>query len=182
MAILGNIIKQAIDFRKSIPRLTRSASKVQSRTLRKLLSRAEYTAFGEQYNFSKILNEKDMVKAFQSAVPSHDYNKIFRRWWYRSLNGEPFICWPGKVKYFALSSGTSESSSKQIPVTKDMIRAIRRASVKQILAQSHYNLPKEHFERGILMLGGSTHLNYYHPTKKDLKNLPPVRSFLWKHI
>jgi hypothetical protein len=128
--------------------------------LRKLLARAEYTAFGEQYNFSKLLNEKELVSSFQSAVPTHDYNKIFRRWWYRSLNGESFICWPGKVKYFALSSGTSEASSKQIPVTKDMIRAIRRASVKQILAQSHYNLPKEHFERGILMLGGSTHLNY----------------------
>lgn len=160
MALLGNIIKQAIDLRKSIPRLQRNASRVQERTLRKLLSRAEYTAFGEQYNFSKILNEKEVVKAFQGAVPTHDYNKIFRRWWYRSLNGEPFICWPGKVKYFALSSGTSEASSKQIPVTKDMIRAIRRASVKQIMAQSHYNLPKEHFERGILMLGGSTHLNF----------------------
>jgi hypothetical protein len=160
MALLGNIIKQAIDLRKSIPRIPRNASRVQERTLRKLLSRAEYTAFGEQYNFSKILNEKELVKAFQSAVPTHDYNKIFRRWWYRSLNGEPFICWPGKVKYFALSSGTSEASSKQIPVTKDMIRAIRRASIKQILAQSQYNLPKEHFERGILMLGGSTHLNF----------------------
>lgn len=160
MAILGSILKQAIDLRKSIPRAAQSSASIQTRTLRRLLSRAEYTAFGEQYNFSKILNEKDIVKAFQAAVPTHDYNKIFRRWWYRSLNGEAFVCWPGKVKYFALSSGTSESSSKQIPVTKDMIRAIRRASVKQILAQSHYNLPKEHFERGILMLGGSTHLNF----------------------
>ncbi len=160
MALLGNIIKQAIGLRKSIPRLPQNGLRVQTRTLRRLLSRAEYTAFGEQYNFSKILNEKDFVKAFQSTVPTHDYNKIFRRWWYRSLNGETFICWPGKVKYFALSSGTSEASSKQIPVTKDMIRAIRRASVKQIMAQSHYNLPKEHFERGILMLGGSTHLNF----------------------
>ena len=160
MAILGSILKQAIGLRKSIPRVPQNAYSVQARTLRRLLSRAEYTAFGEQYNFSKILNENEMVKAFQNAVPAHDYNKIFRRWWYRSLNGESFVCWPGKVKYFALSSGTSESSSKQIPVTKDMIRAIRRASVKQILAQSHYNLPKEHFERGILMLGGSTHLNF----------------------
>ena len=143
-----------------MPRISQDGSRIQMRTLRRLLSRAEYTAFGEQYNFSKLLNEKDLVNAFQSAVPTHDYNKIFRRWWYRSLNGEPFICWPGKVKYFALSSGTSEASSKQIPVTKDMIRAIRRASMKQIMAQSKYNLPKEHFERGILMLGGSTHLNF----------------------
>ncbi len=160
MAILGSILKQAIGLRKAMPNLPQNGAKVQMRTLKRLLSRAEYTAFGEQYNFSKILNEKDLVNAFQAAIPTHDYNKIFRRWWYRSLNGEPFVCWPGKVKYFALSSGTSEASSKQIPVTKDMIRAIRRASVKQILAQSHYNLPKEHFERGILMLGGSTHLNF----------------------
>ena len=160
MAILGSILKQAIDFRKSMSGRRKNADRMQMRTLRKLLSRAEYTAFGEQYNFSKILNEKDFVKSFQTAVPTHDYNKIFRRWWYRTLNGESFICWPDKVKYFALSSGTADASSKQIPVTKDMIRAIRKASVRQILAQSHYNLPKEHFERGILMLGGSTHLNF----------------------
>lgn len=160
MAILGSILKQAIGLTKAMPHLPQDGSRVQMRTLRRLLSRAEYTAFGEQYNFSKLLNERDLVKAFQAAVPTHDYNKIFRRWWYRSLNGEPFICWPGKVKYFALSSGTSEASSKHIPVTKDMIRAIRKASVKQILALSHYNLPKEHFERGILLLGGSTHLNF----------------------
>jgi hypothetical protein len=160
MALLGSILKQAIGLRKAMPRMPQDASRMQEKTLRRLLARAEYTAFGEQYNFSKIMNEKDLLKSFQVAVPTHDYNKIFRRWWYRSLNGESFICWPGKVKYFALSSGTSEASSKHIPVTKDMIRAIRRASVKQILAQSHYNLPKEHFERGILMLGGSTHLNF----------------------
>src|ERR1035437_106879 len=143
MAILGSILKQAIGLRKAMPRLPQNGYRIQLRTLRRLLSRAEYTAFGEQYNFSKLLNEKDLVKAFQSTVPTHDYNKIFRRWWYRSLNGESFICWPGKVKYFALSSGTSEASSKQIPVTKDMIRAIRRASMKQILAQSHYNLDRK---------------------------------------
>lgn len=160
MAILGSILKQAIGLSGVMPRIAQNGYSMQVKTLHRLLSRAEYTAFGEQYNFSKLLNEKDLVNAFKSAVPMHDYNTIFRKWWYRSLNGEPFICWPGRVKYFALSSGTSEASSKQIPVTKDMIRAIRRASVKQILAQAHYDLPKEHFERGILMLGGSTHLNY----------------------
>lgn len=160
MAILGTMLKRAIGLRKNIPRFLQDPLRTQSRVLRKLLTRAEYTSFGEQYNFSKILNRKDFIAAFQQDVPTHDYNKIFRRWWYRSLNGEPFICWPGRVKYFALSSGTSESSSKHIPVTKDMIRAIQRASVKQILAQAHYNLPREHFERGILMLGGSTHLNF----------------------
>ncbi|MBL7893435.1 MAG: GH3 auxin-responsive promoter family protein, partial [Bacteroidia bacterium] len=46
------------------------------------------------------------------------------------------------------------------PITKEMLRAIKKTSILQILSQFHYNLPKEHFERGMLMIGGSTHLNY----------------------
>src|SRR5690349_6848193 len=102
MALLGSILKQAIGLRKAMTRMPQDGSRIQAKTLLRLLSHDEYTAFGEQYNFSKLLNEKELVKSFQAAVPMHDYNKIFRRWWYRALNGEPFICWPGKVKYFAL--------------------------------------------------------------------------------
>jgi len=82
------------------------------------------------------------------------------KWWYRSINGEPFVCWPGKVKYFALSSGTSEASSKYIPVTNDMLRAIKKTSTRQIFSLARYDFPKEFFEKGILMLGGSTHLQF----------------------
>ena len=75
------------------------------------------------------------------------------------MHYEEDICWPGKVKYFALSSGTSDSSSKHIPVTRDMIRSIRKVSFRQILSLAKYNLPESLFEKGILMLGGSTHLH-----------------------
>lgn len=161
MALLGSILKRTIELGKKLPRLRRDdAYKQQVRTLKKLLTKAEFTAFGENYKFSKLLNEADVVEAFRQAVPTHDYNSIFRKWWYRALNGESYVCWPGTVKYFALSSGTSEASSKHIPVTKDMLRAIRKTSIRQILAQAYYDLPPEHFERGILALGGSTHLNY----------------------
>ena len=125
-----------------------------------MLSKAEFTAFGEHYKFTQILGATNPVEAFQQQVETHDYNSIFKRWWYRSLNGEPYVCWPDHVKYFALSSGTSEASSKHIPITKDMIKAIKKTSIMQILSQYHYDLPKEHFERGLLMIGGSTHLNY----------------------
>jgi hypothetical protein len=161
MALLGSILKRTIELRKKLPRLGRGDGyKQQVRTLKKLLTKAEFTAFGENYKFSKILNEADVVEAFRQNVPTHDYNSIFRKWWYRALNGESYVCWPGTVKYFALSSGTSEASSKHIPVSKDMLRAIRKTSIRQILAQAQYDLPPEHFEKGILALGGSTHLNY----------------------
>jgi hypothetical protein len=161
MALLGSILKRTIDLNKKLPKFRRKdAYGKQVKTLKKLLSKAEFTAFGEHYNFTRILADTDPVNAFRKTVDVHDYTSMFRKWWYRSLNGEAYVTWPERVKYFALSSGTSEQSSKHIPVTKDTMRAINKASIRQILAFSHYDLSPEFFQKGILMLGGSTHLNY----------------------
>ncbi|MBI2270090.1 MAG: GH3 auxin-responsive promoter family protein [Bacteroidetes bacterium] len=161
MALLGSILKRTIEIGGKLPKIRKAdAYRVQTKTLKHLLAKAEFTAFGEHYNFTRILGSNDIIGSFQQTVDTHDYNSIFKRWWYRSLNGEPYVCWPDHIKYFALSSGTSEASSKHIPITKEMLRAIKKTSVLQILSQFHYNLPKEHFERGMLMIGGSTHLNY----------------------
>ncbi len=161
MALLGSILKRTIEIGGKLPKIRKAdAYRQQSKTLQQLLTKAEFTAFGEHYNFTRIIGSEDLVQAFQQAVDTHDYNSIFKKWWYRSLNGEPYVCWPDHIKYFALSSGTSEASSKQIPVTKDMLKAIKKTSIMQIMSQYHYDLPKEHFERGMLMIGGSTHLNY----------------------
>ncbi|HEV7231871.1 MAG TPA: GH3 auxin-responsive promoter family protein [Bacteroidia bacterium] len=161
MAILGTILKRTIKLRKNLPRIRRkNAYALQERTLRRLISKAEFTAFGEHYQFSSLLGEKDIVQAFQKQVDVHDYNSMFRKWWYRSLNGESYVCWPEEVKYFALSSGTSESSSKHIPVTKEMIKTIRRTSAKQLFSLAQYDVDENFFGKGMLMIGGSTHLNF----------------------
>jgi len=161
MALLGSILKRTFELRGSIPKIRKvSGYNQQVTVLKKLLTKAEFTAFGEHYGFSKILNETDIVAAFQKQVHTHDYNSMFKKWWFRSLNGEAFVCWPRRIKYFALSSGTSEASSKYIPITSDMLRAIKKTSIRQLVSQGRFNFPKEHFERGALMLGGSTHLNY----------------------
>ncbi len=162
MPILGSIIKKAYELR-NFPYEMRSNFNVdttQKKVLTKLLKKAQHTAFGEHYNFSDLLKEKDLVKAFQSEIPVFDYNSMFKKWWYRSLNGEPYVSWPGRVKYFALTSGTSEASSKQIPVTADMIRAIRKTSVRQLVSTTRYDLPLEFYQKGMLMIGGSTHLHF----------------------
>jgi len=132
----------------------------QVKTLKKLIKKAQFTSFGEHFNFADFLRNPDPVKAFQQNVPIYDYNLMFRKWWFRALNGEAFVSWPGRVKYFALTSGTSEASSKQIPVTGDMIRAIRRASIRQLVSTVNYDFPIEFYEKGMLMIGGSTHLHY----------------------
>ncbi|MCX6235327.1 MAG: GH3 auxin-responsive promoter family protein [Bacteroidetes bacterium] len=162
MLILGTIIKKAIEIRSRLPYETRKtdAFHAQQRVLRRLLRKAQFTHFGEHYGFDDILKQDDLIKAFRERVPLHDYNSIFNNWWYRSLNGEPYITWPGSVKYFALSSGTSESSSKHIPVTSDMLRSIKKTSIRQLLSLAKYDFPTEFYDKGVLMLGGSTHLQY----------------------
>ena len=162
MPIIGSIIKRAIELRSKMPLEINATDgyKAQRKVLKRLLQKASYTAFGEHYQFSDILKEKDFVKVFKEKVPVHDYNTIYRQWWYRSLNGESYVTWPFKVKYFALSSGTSEASSKQIPVTGSMLRAIKKTSHRQLYSLAQYDFPKEFYEKGVLMLGGSTHLNY----------------------
>lgn len=164
MPILGSIIKKAYELRK-IPidqkkRKQTDPYETQVKVLKKLLRKAQFTAFGEHFGYSDLLKQKNIVKAYQEEVPIYDYNSMFRRWWYRALNGEAFVTWPGIVKYFALTSGTSEASSKQIPVTGDMIRAIKRASIRQLVSTVTQDFPIEFYEKGILMIGGSTHLQY----------------------
>lgn len=162
MPIFGSIIKKAYELR-NLPIEKRSRIdpyKAQKKVLGKLLRKAQFTAFGEYYHFTKLLRNKDFVTAFRESVPIHDYNSMFQRWWYRSLNGEAYVCWPGRVKYFALTSGTSDASSKHIPVTGDMIRAIRKTSIRQLVSTVRYDFPLEFYQKGILMIGGSTHLNY----------------------
>ena len=160
--LLGSVIKHAISIRSRIPALFKVSDPMlaQKRELKKLLKKAANTSFGEHYKFNEILKHKNPVKEFQKRVPAVDYNHIFKDWWYRSLNGEAYVCWPGKVKYFALSSGTSEASSKHIPITGDMLKAIKKTSIKQILSLARYDFPNEFFTKGIMMLGGSTHLHY----------------------
>ena len=137
----------------------RSPRSQQLRTLRKLLGRARFTEFGQQYKFDEILMSRHIGKAFQATVPTFNYNKIFNEWWHKSLEGKPDITWPGVIKYFALSSGTSEAASKYIPITKELIRSNTITSTKQLLSLARYNhLPTRAIGKGWLMLGGSTQL------------------------
>ena len=185
MAILGSLLKKGIKLRDRLHQEFSSPVELQKNELRELLIEAHDTEFGRYYEFKEILKSfrfghRDFYKAFKSRIPIHDYNKIHRDWWHLSHKGLKDICWPGRIKYFALSSGTSEASSKYIPVTKDMTKAIQKTSIRQILTLSKYDLPDEFFGGGILMIGGSTHLNkrgsYF---EGDLSGIQAARLPFW---
>ncbi len=160
MPILASIIKKGLSLRHRIRLTEKTPDFYQKKELKKLLRKAQFTMFGQTYNFTTIVNSRNFVNKFRASVPVHDYNSIYARWWNKSLHNEEDVAWPGKVRYFALSSGTSESSSKHIPVTSEMVKSIQRTSIRQIISLGGYNgLPDDIFSKGILMLGGSTHLH-----------------------
>ncbi|MEO0066097.1 MAG: hypothetical protein RI983_1423 [Bacteroidota bacterium] len=131
----------------------------QLRVLKKLLKKARFTSFGQQYRFDEILLSKHPGKKFQEIVPTFNYNKIYNEWWHKTIEGQSDICWPGKIKYYALSSGTSESASKYIPITNDLLRGNKMVMIKQLLSLSKYeNIPYASIGKGWLTLGGSTEL------------------------
>ncbi len=131
----------------------------QLRVLKKLLKRARFTSFGQHYDFDKILMSPQPGKEFQQKVPVHDYNRIYEDWWKKTLEGVPDVAWPGKIKYYALSSGTSESASKYIPVTRDMLRSNRVNYLRQLISVFGYeHLPRNAVTKGFLMLGGASDL------------------------
>ncbi|MFM2439048.1 MAG: hypothetical protein RLZ16_44 [Bacteroidota bacterium] len=159
----------------------RSPKRSQLRVLKKLLRRARYTAFGQQFHFDKILESRHPGKAFQEQVPAYNYNKIYNEWWYQTLEGKEDICWPGKIKFFALSSGTSESASKFIPITNDLLRGNKMIMLKQLIGLFNYNdVSLTALSKGWLTLGGSTDLQkgpgYY---AGDLSGITAKKTPFW---
>jgi len=179
---MGSILRGVVGIKKSIPeiKIPRSAKRVQKGQLLRNLKKAKNTAFGIQYNFEEIILSKNPAKAFQDTVPIFDYDKIYNEWWHKCLENQEDVAWPGKVKYFALSSGTSGATSKHIPITKESLRTFKRASIKQILSLSKYELPEGILNKGFLMIGGSSHLvhmgNYY---EGDLSGITAAKIPSW---
>src|SRR6195952_15701 len=136
-----------------------SPRRQQIKVLKKLLKKARFTEFGQQYLFDEILFSKHVGKKFQELVPASNYNKIYKDWWHKTLEGIPDVCWPDKIKYYALSSGTSESASKYIPITKDLLRGNRIVMIKQLISLRTYeDIPVRSVSKGWLMIGGTTSL------------------------
>jgi hypothetical protein len=137
----------------------KSPKRQQIKVLKKLLKKARFTEFGQAFHFDEILLSKDVIRKFQQEVPTYDYSKINKEWWHRTLEGKPDVCWPGKIKYFALSSGTSEAASKYIPITNDLMRGNRTIMIKQLLTlRTYHDIPVKSIGKGWLFIGGSSDL------------------------
>lgn len=157
MAPLGFLIKQLLRLKYKLTPAINNPERIQQKQLVWLLKKAKDTAFGQHYGFREILASKDIVAAYQQKIPVFEYDRMHEEWWHRQ-QVEENITWKGKPDYFALSSGTTGSESKRIPVTYDMIDCICSVGRKQIESLVNFDLAPKLFEKGVLMLGSSTNL------------------------
>lgn len=158
MVILGHLIKRSAQLSEKLTLRNLTPLESQEKVLRRLIGRARYTAFGLHYRFDELLYADEVMDTFREQVPMFDYDKIYSEWWHRSLESEPDVTWPGVVPYFALSSGTTGSSSKYIPVTKEMIRSMRRMGLKLYMSLPKFGLPAQMFTKHMLMIGSTANL------------------------
>ena len=156
--ILGSVIKRSLQIRQRIDVKLLSPWALQKMAFRRLLEAGSKTKFGRYYDFRGILMSDNPIETFQNTVPIHDYNALFDQWWHKLLDNEEDVCWEGKVKYFALSSGTSGAPTKYIPITDAMLNYMRRASLKMFFSLSKYRLDSSFYTREMLMIGSSSEL------------------------
>ncbi|WP_341221427.1 GH3 family domain-containing protein [Polaribacter atrinae] len=158
MAILGNIIKGIINLTDTLSSETNHIE-AQKEVLKNLLETAKETQFGTYYNFEDILTSENTQQIFADKIPYFDYNSLNEKWWHKIHEGEENVTWVGSPSYFALSSGTTGKTSKKIPVTDEMIAAIKSSGIKQVTSLNNFDLPVDFFEKDIMMLGSSTDLD-----------------------
>ena len=152
---------------------------VQNEVLINLLKNAENTEFGKKYNFSSI---KD-YSSFSNNIPLTDYEN-FLKYIERSIKGESNIFWNSAIKWYAQSSGTTNSISKFIPVSKESLEECHYKAGKDVLClYVNNNKDSNLFSGKSLRLGGSKKLyennnNYFGDLSAILiDNLP-----LWAEI
>ena len=135
------------------------AEELQRKTLFSLIRKAQNTEWGKNHGFDKIKTYEDF--AASSPINTYEELKLFID---RMRQGEKDVLWPGQVKWYAKSSGTTNDKSKFIPVSKEELHDTHYKGGTDAVVLYLKNNPKSRiFDGKALILGGSHAPNYNLP-------------------
>ena len=121
-----------------------------------LVERAKDTEYGRKHLFATIKSYED----FTQNIPVNTYEEL-KGDIDRMRHGERNILWPGQVRWYAKSSGTTNDKSKFIPVSHEGLQTIHYQGGKDVIAYYLSNHPESRLFNGkSLILGGSHSPNY----------------------
>ena len=129
---------------------------LQHEVLEHLLQRAANTEYGRNHLFNNTREYDDFVR----NVPVNTYEEL-KEQIDRMRHGEQNVLWPGRVKWYAKSSGTTNDKSKFIPVSAEGLQHVHYAGGRDSIALYLMNRPDSRlFDGKGLILGGSHQPNY----------------------
>ena len=146
--IVSNVFKPR---QKSLEKYVHDAEELQHEVLMRLLASGKNTEYGVKH----LLNTTNSYEKFAQNVPVNTYEEL-KGDIDRMRHGERDILWPGQVKWYAKSSGTTNDKSKFIPVSQDGLQNIHYKGGFDAVAYYLRNNPKSKiFDGKSLILGGS---------------------------
>ena len=136
---------------KHLEQYATRAEQLQMDVLHHLVSRATDTLWGHEHGYEKVHTYEDFARS--CAVSDYDALKSYIL---RMREGEHDILWPGSVRWFAKSSGTTNDKSKFIPVSYEGLKGIHyRGGTDCVTCYLTLNPKSRIFSGKSLVLAGS---------------------------
>ena len=148
--------------RKRIPAIEYSMENradVQHQTFQQLLSNLKKTKFGYDHH----INDVNSYDTFKERIPVRRYDEL-KPYIQKVMEGEQKVLWPGDIKWFAKSSGTTSDKSKFIPVSFETLNDCQFRGSRDVLAFYYNDNPNAGVFQGKgLIIGGSHQVNELSP-------------------
>lgn len=156
MSLTQLVGKIFVPRQRDLDKHQREGETLQRAVLKRLIEKAKDTEYGRQHAFAAIKGYDEFV----SHVPVNTYEEL-KESIDRMRQGEADVLWPGRVKWYAKSSGTTNDKSKFIPVSREGLQDIHYAGGFDSVALYLRNNPQSRmFDGRGLILGGSHSPNY----------------------
>ncbi len=148
--------KYFLSRQKELERHNNDAEAMQHQMLDYLIERGRSTEYGRNH----LLNNTNTYDDFARNIPVNTYEEL-KGFIDRMRHGESNVLWPGQVKWYAKSSGTTNDKSKFIPVSNEGLQHVHYQGGKDTVALYLLNNPESRiFDGKSLILGGSHSPNY----------------------
>lgn len=121
---------------RQIDYFIRHSEEVQAQQLQQLLEKTKNTEWGKKFDYKSIRTPQQLA----DRVPVQDYETV-KNYIARMMHGERDVLWPGQIRKFAKSSGTTSDKSKYIPVTPENLKDCHVRGGWHLLTLLYQNRP-----------------------------------------
>ena len=151
MSLTSIISKVFVPRQKELDRHNDEGEAMQRHVLTTLLESAKDTEYGRKHLFDIAKGYEDFI----ANTPLNTYEEL-KGDIDRMRHGERNVLWPGIVKWYAKSSGTTNDTSKFIPVSRQGLKDTHYRGEQDAVAMHPSTRPNGRlFDGKALILGGS---------------------------